>query len=370
MTDRIEVRNLYKIFGSNPQQALRLREQGACKNTLMAETSSVLGVDNVSLKVPAGSISVIMGLSGSGKSTLARCVNRILEPTAGHVLLDGEDITHVGMEKLREIRRHRISMVFQNFGLFPKKTVIENVAFGLKMRGVKRAERLGKAGGILETVGLSAWASHLPSALSGGMRQRVGLARALATDADILIMDEAFSALDPLIRSDMQSELLRLQDTLQKTVLFITHDFQEALRLGTRIAIMADGGVIREGAPQEIVEDPRHEYVAAFTRHVDRARLFDARSVMETSGGSHFELDAGQRIMGFRNQAGSRLSQDFVTVRPDSKLLEVVDAARSGQPIAVVDESQRYCGHITTTALLNGIAGSKASDTERSVKIA
>lgn len=364
MSNRIEVRNLYKIFGSDPGQALRMLEAGSTKDKLLAETGSVLGVDNVSLKVPAGAISVIMGLSGSGKSTLARCVNRILEPTAGEVLLDGEDITRVGPEKLREIRRHRMSMVFQNFGLFPRKSVIENVAFGLKMQGVGQRDRHAKAGEVLETVGLSAWASHLPAALSGGMRQRVGLARALATDADILIMDEAFSALDPLIRGEMQGELLRLQSALHKTVLFITHDFQEALRLGTRIAIMSDGALIREGAPQEIVTDPSHDYVAAFTRNVDRSRLFDALSVMETVKPGLFEVDADGLLLGYRDTVTGELSQQFISVRPETKLIAIASAAQDGRPIAVTDENGRYHGCVTTQALLAGIAGPEGPEQE------
>ena len=300
MTNRIEIRDLYKIFGSHPQEALKLVREGKSKAEILDEASAVLGVNNVSLSIPKGSISVIMGLSGSGKSTLARCVNRILEPDAGQILLDGEDITTCDQSTLREIRRRRMSMVFQNFGLLPNQTVIDNVSFGLKLRKVPQAERYRKAGEMLETVGLSSWGSHLPGELSGGMRQRVGLARALATEADVLIMDEAFSALDPLIRTDMQDELLRLQHSLHKTVLFITHDFQEALRLGSKIAIMADGAVIRDGTPQEIVLDPQHEYVAAFTRNVDRARLFDASSVMTAEpvdhpGGAGFVIDGMQK---------------------------------------------------------------------------
>ncbi|RKF12576.1 glycine betaine/L-proline ABC transporter ATP-binding protein [Roseovarius spongiae] len=355
MTDRIEIRNLFKIFGKHPEDSLRRLREGATKETLLAETGSVLGVDNVSLNVPKGSISVIMGLSGSGKSTLARCVNRILEPDGGQILLDGEDITCCSPDQMREIRRHRISMVFQNFGLLPNKTVIENVGFGLKLRGMSERERQRKAEEMLEVVGLSAWGSHLPASLSGGMRQRVGLARALATEADVLIMDEAFSALDPLIRSEMQDELLRLQTRLHKTVLFITHDFQEALRLGTRIAIMADGALIREGAPQEIVEDPRSEYVAGFTRGVDRARLFDAQSIMRTDERDGFRLDKKGRVESWRKEGGP--SMDFMTVNLEDKLIEIARRARSGRPIAVIDDTGRFCGHIPQDALLAGIAG-------------
>jgi len=364
LTNRIEIRNLYKIFGNDPRAALKRIEGGATKNSLLADTGNVLGVDNVSLGVPKGSISVIMGLSGSGKSTLARCVNRILEPDAGEILLDGEDITNVDIDKMRDIRRRRISMVFQNFGLLPTKSVIENVAFGLKLRGLGLRERHQKAGEVLEVVGLSQWASHLPEALSGGMRQRVGLARALATEADVLIMDEAFSALDPLIRSEMQEELLRLQSSLHKTVLFITHDFQEALRLGTQIAIMSDGALIREGAPQDIVRDPQSDYVAAFTRNVDRARLFDAQSIMLEGDQDGFTLCPSGKVTGWRAEDGADLSDDFTTVAPETKLIDIARAARPPRPIAVVDDAGRFCGSIPHAALLAGMSG--ASDARHS----
>lgn len=355
LTDRIEIRNLFKIFGTDPKGAMKRLEDGATKASLLAETNHVLGVDNVSLTVPKGSISVIMGLSGSGKSTLARCVNRILEPEAGQILLDGENIIHCSPEKMRDIRRHRISMVFQNFGLLPNQSVIENVAFGLKLRGLPLRERHQKAGEVLDVVGLSAWASHYPDALSGGMRQRVGLARALATEADVLIMDEAFSALDPLIRTEMQDELLRLQTSLHKTVLFITHDFQEALRLGTRIAIMSDGALIREGAPQDIVRDPQHDYVAAFTRNVDRARLFDAGSIMLVGDTTGFTI----------GETGNLLNHHGATVTPETKLIDIARTARPGQPIAVVDDTGRFCGRIPAEALLAGIAGPEDTSPQR-----
>jgi len=362
VSERLELRNLYKIFGKKPAEALDLLKRGETKDSILARTGAVIGVNNVSLKVPAGTICVVMGLSGSGKSTLARCVNRILEPDAGQIFLDGRDIIRIDSEQLREIRRHRISMVFQNFGLLPNLNVIDNVAFGLKLRGVPVEERKAKAGEVLEVVGLSAWASHPPSALSGGMRQRVGLARALATDADIMIMDEAFSALDPLIRAEMQDELLRLQNSLHKTVFFITHDFQEALRLGTRIAIMSDGALVREGTPQEIVLDPQHDYVAAFTRNVDRSRLFDAASIMtpdrsSSAGPEVFVLDGDGRILGWRSPRDGSLSEDYVTVRPEAKLIEIASLARGGRPIAVVDEAGLYRGAISPGALLAGIAG-------------
>jgi glycine betaine/proline transport system ATP-binding protein len=278
---------------------------------------------------------MIMGLSGSGKSTLARCVNRLIEPTAGRILLDGEDITAASPQRLRELRRTRMSMVFQHFALLPHKSVVENVEFGLKLRGTPAPERRRKAEEFLNIVGLEQWAHYRPSSLSGGMRQRVGLARALATDADLLIMDEAFSALDPLIRSEMQDELLALQKLLHKTILFITHDFQEALKLGTRIAILSDGAVVREGTPQEIVLDPRSDYVAAFTRDVDRARLFDAASVMIPA-----EARPGAR-----------------TVARNAKLTEVARALDGADELAVTDEDGRPVGCIRAGDVLARIGG-------------
>lgn len=380
VTDRITVEGVYKIFGKSPEEALRLMEAGDTKEGVLAKIGQVVGLCDVSLTVPAGSIYMIMGLSGSGKSTLARCVNRLIEPNAGRILIDGQEITGADEAQLREIRRTRISMVFQHFGLLPNRTVVENTEFGLKLRGVTVRERRNKAMEVLQIVGLASWANHLPHELSGGMRQRVGLARALATDADVLIMDEAFSALDPLIRSEMQDELLRLQRTLKKTILFITHDFQEALKLGSRIAIMSDGKVVREGTPQDIVLNPNNDYVAAFTRDVDRARLFDACSVMaqckplalngEGKASSTvdrdapaFVIDDGGRIAGVvaadalaRLDQGltirSVMTQDYEMVTSTAKLSEVASIYRRDRPIAVVDQSGRLMGRIDPLQIL------------------
>lgn len=379
--DRITVRSLYKIFGKTPDKALRLLEQGAGKQQILAETGHVVGLDDISLSIPAGAIYMIMGLSGSGKSTLARCLNRLIEPTAGQISIDGQSITGADESELREIRRTRISMVFQHFALLPNRSVIENAEFGLKLRGVPARERRRKAEEVLSIVGLSAWAGHLPGALSGGMRQRVGLARALATDADVLIMDEAFSALDPLIRSEMQDELLRLQRVLHKTVIFITHDFQEALKLGSRIALMAEGRVVQEAAPTDIVLNPANDYVAAFTRDVDRARLFDAGAaavpaltVATTAGGGvaplsdsaatgawAFALDEAGKPVGLVATADmaagrARMTTDFAAVSADTKLVDVAAKCRRDRPLAVLDDGGRLRGQIEPADLLPWIS--------------
>jgi glycine betaine/proline transport system ATP-binding protein len=386
MTERLQIQNLYKIFSNSPAPALEILAKGGNKNEVFEKLAAVVGLNNVSLSVPEGAMYMVMGLSGSGKSTLARCINRLNEPSAGKILLDGRDIVPLGEEELREVRRTRISMVFQHFALLPNKRVIENVEFGLKLRGVAPAERRRRAEEVLTIVGLGRWGYHYPHELSGGMRQRVGLARALATDADILIMDEAFSALDPLIRTEMQDELLRLQRTLNKTVLFITHDFQEALKLGTRIAIMSEGELVREGTPQSIVLEPGSDYVAAFTREIDRARLFDARSVMRAAepilrsergtivgdAGGGFALDREGKVLGVldaaalgRAREGGEVgtpSADYVSVPSTAKLLEVARRYRDGRPIAVVDEQGKFVGSLGADDILARIA-STASET-------
>ncbi len=389
MTDRLQVEHVYKVFGDKPAAALKMLVDGATKDQVLSRINQIVGLKDVSLSVPAGAIYMIMGLSGSGKSTLARCINRLIEPSAGRILLDGEDVVTASPDRLRELRRTRVSMVFQHFALLPNKNVVENVEFGLKLRGVPPATRRKKAEEILGVVGLAKWAYRRPGDLSGGMRQRVGLARALATDADLLIMDEAFSALDPLIRNEMQDELLRIQRVLSKTILFITHDFQEALKLGTRIAIMADGAVVREGTPEDIVLDPRSDYVAAFTRDIDRARLFDAASVMVApepitidahgstapvsvpKAGDAFLVDhegrligkiAAADIAGMANGAdvGRLVSRDYLAVPTNAKLIEIARAWHADGPIAVTDDGGRLVGRIEPRHILARI-GSVAS---------
>ena len=277
----IDVQHITKIFGPNPKAALARVSEGMGKEELLAETGHTLGLDDVSLSIEKGEIFVIMGLSGSGKSTLIRHFNRLIDPTAGQILVDGTDIIGLNMRELSEFRRRRMSMVFQRFGLMPHRTVVENVAYGLHIRGMSRAERDTHARKWIDTVGLSGFENQFPSQLSGGMQQRVGLARALATDADILLMDEAFSALDPLIRSQMQDQLITLQSELNKTIVFITHDLDEALRIGDRIAILKDGRLSQVGTPPEILLQPADDYVRAFVRDVNRARVLTVDVIMK-----------------------------------------------------------------------------------------
>ena len=274
--NKIEVRGIYKIFGRHEKACLDAVQNGMSKQQLLAKNGHALGLRDISLNIEAGSIYVIMGLSGSGKSTLIRHFNRLIEPTAGQILVDGQDVMALGPRELEQFRQRTMSMVFQRFGLFPHRTVLENAAYGLQVQGVAKAEREAKARHWLEQVGLSGFEKQLPRQLSGGMQQRVGLARALATDAEILLMDEAFSALDPLIRREMQDQLLELQAKLNKTIVFITHDLDEALRLGNRIAILKDGELVQEGAPEEILLNPANDYVQAFLQDVNRGKVLTA----------------------------------------------------------------------------------------------
>ena len=280
---KVSIKNLYKIFGPNDEAMVSKVENGATKTSLQAEHKHVLGLNNVNIDIPARRIQVIMGLSGSGKSTLIRHLNRLVEPTSGEILVDGENVLAMSAEELRNFRRNRMSMVFQKFALLPHRSVIDNVGYGLKIKGVNKAEMNERSQKWIDRVGLSGFENNYPAQLSGGMQQRVGLARALATDAEILLMDEAFSALDPLIRNDMQDILLDLQEELHKTIIFITHDLDEALNIGDNIVILRDGAVIQQGSPQEIVLDPADDYVRDFIKDINRARVLDVSAVMEAS---------------------------------------------------------------------------------------
>lgn len=281
METKIEIKQLFKIFGSDPLSMLENVCHGMTKDQLNEQHNHVLGLSDINLKIPAEGIQVVMGLSGSGKSTLIRHINRLIEPTVGEVIVNGENILSMDNTRLRHFRCERASMVFQRFALLPHRNVLDNVAYGLEIQGIRRNEIEKRANLWIDKVGLAGFENNYPAQLSGGMQQRVGLARALATDADILLMDEAFSALDPLIRTDMQNILLDLQQELHKTIVFITHDLEEALRIGDQIAILRDGEVIQQGTPQQIVLKPKDDYIADFTKDINRGRVIQLKTIMK-----------------------------------------------------------------------------------------
>lgn len=328
----VSCRGLWKVYGPHPERIVGSPDADLPRAELLEKTGCVAAVRDVSFDVAQGEVFVVMGLSGSGKSTLVRMINRLLDPTVGQVFIDGEDVLKLTDERLREIRRQKVSMVFQHFGLLPHRRIAENVAFGLEVRGVEKAERLTKATEVLEIVGLGGWGQHYPDELSGGMQQRVGLARALATDPEIMLFDEPFSALDPLIRRDMQDEVIRLQREVRKTMIFITHDLAEALKLGDRIAIMKDGSFVQVGTPEEVVAHPADDYVADFTRDVPRAHVLTARSIMRP-------LDGGTVADGPAVQA-TTIVQDLLPL-----------VARSEQELRVLD-GQSVIGLVDREAVM------------------
>jgi glycine betaine/proline transport system ATP-binding protein len=375
---KVQVERLTKIFGPTPELALQRLRAGVDKDTIFADSGNVVAVAEVSFAVAPGEIFVVMGLSGSGKSTLVRCINRLIEPTGGRLLLDGEDVLRASRERLREIRLTRVAMVFQHFALFPHRSVGENAEYGLKIRGVDARARRERALQALEVVGLKAWAEAPPHNLSGGMQQRVGLARALAVDPEVLLMDEPFSALDPLIRREMQEELLNLQRRLGMTVIFITHDLHEALILGSQIAIMKDGRFVQVGTPEEIVGRPADDYVASFTRDVDRSRVFSAATVMrealtlragagaaaararlaETGRSAlHVVDDAGRPIGLISAGAPEAMRREFPSASPETKLFELFGRCRAGLPLAVVDPGGRLIGVVDPLEVVGSLAG-------------
>ncbi|WP_018155531.1 quaternary amine ABC transporter ATP-binding protein [Demetria terragena] len=331
----LEAKSLYKIFGAQAEQVARRLEAGEGATSVSQASGTTAAVIDASFTVNSGEIFVVMGLSGSGKSTLIRMLNGLHPPTAGQVLIHGQDISAMSPEDLRRTRRDHISMVFQHFALFPHRTVLENAAYGLKIKGMPAAERTTKAREALDLVGLSGWGDRKPHQLSGGMQQRVGLARALAAQTDIMLMDEAFSALDPLIRRDMQDQLIDLQRQLGKTVVFITHDLNEAMRLGDRIAMMREGRIVQLGTAQEILSHPADEYVARFIADVDRSRVLTAEAIMEPAGDSPHP--------GAAEVPSTMLLADLVS-----------HAARSPEPLRVVHEGQ-LLGVITREALLTAL---------------
>ncbi len=326
---KIIVKNLVKVFGDRPEKAVEMLRNGSSKDEIMKKTRQTVGIYDINFEVNKGEVFVLMGLSGSGKSTLLRCINRLIEPTGGTITVDGEDISGVESDLLREIRRKKMGMVFQRFALFPHRTVLDNVAFGLEIQGVPAEKRREKARQVLEIVGLKGWEESMPSQLSGGMQQRVGLARALVSDPDILLMDEAFSALDPLIRKDMQEELLSLQSSLNKTIIFVTHDLDEALKIGDRIALMRDGTIVQIGMPEEILTNPANEYVEKFVEGVDVSKVITAEGVMKAPDPVVTLRDGPRMALRLMKEHG--ISSIFVTTR-ERKLAGIVlaeDALRA-----------------------------------------
>lgn len=397
----IQVENLTKIFGDAPHSAISLMNEGLTRNEILKKTGQTLGVARASFEVRKGEILVIMGLSGSGKSTLVRLINRLIEPTSGTVMISGENVTRMNKKQLRELRRHKVGMVFQRFALFPHKSVMENAAYGLEIMGVDAVTRKETAYQILELVGLKGWELKMPGELSGGMQQRVGLARAMATDPEIILMDEALSALDPLIRKDMQNEIIDLQRKLDKTVLFITHDLDEAINMGDRIILMKDGWIVQEGTAEEILTNPANQYVERFVQDVDMAKILTAQSVMKKThevihmgDGPHvalhklresglstlFSVDnhgvlqglvRGEALKAFLDsgkphaQVGEIYRQAVKRVRSDTPIHDVVPLmAENHDPVAVVDESDRLKGVIVLGSLIAGLAESCGTSPE------
>ena len=387
---KIEVKNATKIFGKNSKRAAQLLNEGSSKSGILKATGSTVGVNNATFDVYEGEIFVIMGLSGSGKSTLVRLLNRLIDPTMGQILLDGEDIVQMNKEQLRDVRRKKIGMVFQNFALFPHKTIVENTEYGLEIQGVSKVERNEKARESLKLVGLAGYEDQFPNQLSGGMQQRVGLARALANDPDILLMDEAFSALDPLIRKDMQNELLQLHHDMGKTIIFITHDLDEALRIGDRIALMKDGEIVQIGTPEEILMSPSNEYVERFVEDVDLSKVLTAGHIMKKA--DTVQVDRGPRVaLRLMKQLGissiyvvdksNRLlgavtaQEALVATESDKSLAEVIQlnlpmvpaetlltelfdvVSTASIPVAVISEEQKLQGIIIRGALIGALSG-------------
>jgi len=378
---KVVVEGLCKVFGNNPKQALDMLAAGSTKDEVFRRTGQVVGVHNVSFDVKEGEIFVLMGLSGSGKSTLIRLVNRLIEPTAGKVLIGGRDVAAVSRSDLIALRRKDMSMVFQSFALMPQRTVLSNAAFGLEVAGVGKKEREGRAMDVLEQVGLATFAHKLPRELSGGMQQRVGLARALAVNPSLMIMDEAFSALDPLKRKEMQNVLLQLQKEHRRTIMFVSHDLEEALRIGSRIAIMEGGRLVQVGTPQEIIANPAEDYVRTFFDGIDTSRYLTAGDLMHTDAvpvvskidaaslaatlngsGYAFVLDAQRRIRGCVTRDAAQDVRPVESIRRDASLDHVVERVVASQnALPVVDDDGCYCGSVDRAVILKAITRSRGN---------
>lgn len=395
---KIKIKNVSKIFGDHPEEALELLDQGYDKDTIMEKTKQAVGVAKASFNVYEGEIVVVMGLSGSGKSTLVRCINRLIEPTAGEIYVDDINVLQLNHKELREFRQKYTGMVFQHFALFPHWTVLRNTAYGLEIQGVEKAEREEKAMKALEMVGLKGWEDNLPEQLSGGMQQRVGLARALALDPEVLLMDEAFSALDPLIRSDMQDELINLQEKMQKTILFISHDLDEALKLGDRIVLMKDGKIVQIGTPEEILTNPANDYVRRFVEDVDSTKVLTAESVMKKSEAvgylksdgpkailrkmrrnniaSLFVVDKNHKVVGIVNVSDVAknvnkgmdsvhdiVDNDIIKVKLDTPAHDLFDLLNGSKyPLAVVDDDDHLKGVVVKGSLISMLSREEVID--------
>lgn len=403
---KVSVKNLFKIFGPHPKKALGMLEQGLAKEEIFEKTETTIGVQNASFEIYTGEIFVIMGLSGSGKSTMVRMINRLIEPTVGQVFIDNEDIVSMTNDELVKMRRKKMSMVFQSFALMPHMTVLQNAAFGLEMDGIDKQTREARALEALEQVGLEAWAGSMPDELSGGMQQRVGLARGLAVDPDILLMDEAFSALDPLIRTEMQDELLKLQAKAKRTIVFISHDLDEAMRIGDRIAIMEGGSVVQVGTPEEILQNPADDYVRAFFRGVDPTNILTAGDIATdsqvtipiTDGKSPraalqrlikndrdygYVVDANRTFKGIVSSDSLRelLDQEeqphlipnayldeVVTAHATDSMQDILpDVASHPWPLPILGESDKYLGAVSKNLFLRTLHRSEQETTEVTV---
>ena len=394
---KISCRNVWRIFGPHPERIKDTLDPSLSKAEIQEKTGYVIAVKDISFDVQQGEVFVVMGLSGSGKSTLVRCISRLIEPTSGHIIVDGEDVMAMDEKQLRELRRHKMSMVFQHFGLFPHRRIIDNVTFGLEVQGVNKASRRERAQKVLEQVGLTGWERYYPRELSGGMQQRVGLARALAVNPEILLFDEPFSALDPLIRRDMQDELINLQRVVKKTIIFITHDFLEALKLGDRIAIMKDGEFVQIGTPEDVVAHPVDDYVKDFTLDVPRSKVLTAGAIMKECKLIVSDTDNMETILSLMREKGcstahvkgeedqflgvvrledmdAAMSHGTVDVKslmnnnlpvafPDTKLEDLILlTAATDSTIPIVDETNKLLGTIDRTSVMLAIGGKEKGD--------